>query len=158
MSATIHTVLDLPHLRLSLFAGAAGLGRTVSWAHASDLDSPWDWMAGGELLMRNGCTLPAGGGAQAALIERCAVAGASGILIGEDPDTPALTGDLAAAADRHGLAVLTAAYSVSFVAVARAGGRERRRRGGGRVGGLAFIRGVGGRARGGAGRGCGSPP
>ncbi|MEV7284982.1 PucR family transcriptional regulator [Streptomyces sp. NPDC093252] len=120
MPTTLHTVLDLPHLRLSLFAGAAGLDRPVSWAHASDLDSPWDWMAGGELLMRNGCTLPVSGAAQAALVERCAVAGASGILIGEDPETPALTGALAAAADRHGLAVLTAAYSVSFVAVARA--------------------------------------
>ncbi|MFJ4682945.1 PucR family transcriptional regulator [Streptomyces sp. NPDC088789] len=118
--ATIQTVLDLPHLRLSLFSGAAGLGREVSWAHASDLDSPWDWMAGGELLMRNGRTLPAAGGAQAALVERCAEAGASGILIGEDPDTPELSHALAAAADRHSLAVLRAAYSVSFVAVSRA--------------------------------------
>ncbi|MEU9332917.1 PucR family transcriptional regulator ligand-binding domain-containing protein [Streptomyces sp. NPDC048290] len=120
MPTTMHTVLDLPHLRLSLFAGAAGLDRAVSWAHASDLDSPWDWMAGGELLMRNGCTLPESGAGQAGLVERCAVAGASGILIGEDPETPALTDDFAAAADRHGLTVLTASYSVSFVAVARA--------------------------------------
>ncbi|MGW6456237.1 PucR family transcriptional regulator [Streptomyces sp. NPDC055078] len=120
MPATVATVLGLPHLRLSLFAGSDGLSRTVTWAHASDLDSPWDWMAGGELLMRNGCTLSAGGRAQAALVERCARAGASGILIGEDPQTPQLSQELAQEADRHGLAILTASYSVSFVAVARA--------------------------------------
>ncbi|MEU6577323.1 PucR family transcriptional regulator ligand-binding domain-containing protein [Streptomyces sp. NPDC046805] len=120
MRATVADVLNLPHLRLGLFAGAAGLDRTVSWAHASDLDSPWDWMAGGELLMRNGRTLPSDGSAQAALLHRCADAGASGIVIGEDSQMPALRGELAAAAEERTLAVLTASYSVSFAAVARA--------------------------------------
>ncbi|MFL4901976.1 PucR family transcriptional regulator [Streptomyces sp. MMS24-I2-30] len=120
MRATVADVLNLPHLRLALFAGASGLDRTVSWAHASDLDSPWDWMAGGELLMRNGRTLPADGAAQAALLHSCADAGASGIVVGEDPQMPALRGALRAAAEERDLAVLTASYSVSFAAVARA--------------------------------------
>lgn len=120
MPTTVTDVLNLPHLRLVLFAGAPGLGRPVSWAHASDLDSPWDWMAGGELLMRNGRTLPADGAAQAQLLHGCADAGASGILVGEDTETPSLTEELAAAAEERALAVLTGSYSVSFAAVARA--------------------------------------
>ncbi|MEU5100191.1 PucR family transcriptional regulator ligand-binding domain-containing protein [Streptomyces sp. NPDC020996] len=120
MPVTAVDLLNLPHLRLKLFAGEGGLEKGVSWAHASDLDSPWDWMAGGELLMRNGRTLPRGGPAQAELLHRCADAGASGIVIGEDPDTPPLTGELAAAARERDLAVLTVPYSVSFAALARA--------------------------------------
>lgn len=120
MPATVADLLNLPHLRLEVFAGLGGLERTVSWAHSSDLDSPWDWMAGGELLMRNGRTLPLGGEAQAALLQGCADAGASGIVIGEDPETPPLTDGLAQAADERSLAVLTVPYAVSFAALARA--------------------------------------
>lgn len=120
MPETVANVLNLPHLRLELFAGEGGLQRTVSWAHASDLESPWDWMAGGELLMRNGRTLPRDGRAQAKLLHGCADAGASGIVIGEDHQTPPLTDELAAAAEERALAVLTVPYSVSFAALARA--------------------------------------
>lgn len=120
MSVTVADLVDLPHLRLRLFAGADGLQSSVSWAHASDLDSPWDWLAGGELLMRNGRTLPRDGHAQAELLQGCAQAGASGIVIGEDPETPPLTDELATAAEQRALAVLTVPYSVSFAALARA--------------------------------------
>ncbi|MCQ4206456.1 PucR family transcriptional regulator ligand-binding domain-containing protein [Streptomyces longispororuber] len=120
MPATVADVLHLPHLRLALFAGTTGLGRAVTWAHASDLDSPWNWVAGGELLMRNGRTLPRAGSAQAALVHSCADAGASGILIGEDPQTPPLHREFAGAADERALSVLTTPYAVSFAAIARA--------------------------------------
>ncbi|WP_432168625.1 PucR family transcriptional regulator [Streptomyces sp. bgisy031] len=120
MRTTVADLLRLPHLRLRLFAGGEGLHREVPWAHASDLDSARDWMTGGELLLRNGSTLPASGPEQDRLLRRIEDAGASGLVIGEDPQTPALRNELAAAAESCRLPVLLAPYSVSFAAIARA--------------------------------------
>ena len=44
MSITVRELLQLPHLRLTLTAGAAGLDRQVSWVHSSDLPNPWEWL------------------------------------------------------------------------------------------------------------------
>ena len=42
MSITVRELLRLPHLRLTLAAGQAGLDREVSWVHCSDLPAPWE--------------------------------------------------------------------------------------------------------------------
>ena len=55
---TVGELLEMPHLRLSLHSGASGLDRTVSWTHTTDLPEPWRWVAGGELLMTNGMSMP----------------------------------------------------------------------------------------------------
>ncbi|MGW3263987.1 PucR family transcriptional regulator [Streptomyces sp. NPDC001056] len=120
MRTSVADLLGLPHLRLSLFAGGEGLGRTVSWAHASDLDTARDWMAGDELLMRNGFTMPSSGPEQARLLRGIADAGASGLVIGEDPRTPPLRNELAVAAEACRVPVLIAPYAVSFAAISRA--------------------------------------
>src|SRR5439155_657594 len=54
MSITVRELLQLPHLRLTLTAGQAGLGRQVSWVHSSDLPDPWEWLGPAELLLTNG--------------------------------------------------------------------------------------------------------
>src|SRR5260370_42630275 len=51
MSITVRELLQLPHLRLTLTAGAAGLDRQVSWVHSSDLPNPWEWLGPAELLL-----------------------------------------------------------------------------------------------------------
>jgi len=91
VSITLRDLVGQPHLRLEVLAAPGGLDRAVSWAHSSDLPQPWDWLSGGELLMKNGRTLPRSAAGQAALLEGLAAAGVSALVIGTDPDTPQLT-------------------------------------------------------------------
>lgn len=120
VSISVRDLAGQPHLRIAVIAGAAGLDRAITWAHSSDLPEPWDWMSGGELLMKNGRTLAAGAKGQAALVEGLASAGAAGLVIGIDPDTPPVSPRAVALADRLGLPVLTVPYSVGFIVLSRA--------------------------------------
>lgn len=120
MRATVAGLLETPHLQLRLLAGASGTDRVVGWAHASDLETPWEFLAGGELLMRNGRTLPRSAPRQRAFLRALAEAGAAGCVIGEDPATPPLHPQAAKAADALRFPVLAVPYSVGFVAIARA--------------------------------------
>jgi PucR family transcriptional regulator, purine catabolism regulatory protein len=119
VSISVRDLADQPHLRVEVLAGAAGLDRGVTWAHSSDLPDPWDWLSGGELLMKNGRTLPRSAAGQARLIEGLARAGAAALVIGTDPETPAVAARVIALADRLGLPVLRVPYSVSFIVLSR---------------------------------------
>ncbi len=110
----------MPHLRLRLYSGAAGADREVTWTHTSDLPDPWQWLAGGELLMTNGMSFPRDAAGQEELIERLADAGASALAIGERMYCPRLTQRFRQASDRTGLPVLWIRYPMPFVAISRA--------------------------------------
>src|SRR5580704_1487894 len=69
MSITVRELLQLPHLRLTLTAGEAGLDRRVSWVHSSDLPDPWQWLGPAELLLTNGTNLSADKSAQVRFID-----------------------------------------------------------------------------------------
>ena len=120
MSIQVADLLEQPHLRLELIAGRGGLERNLTWAHASDLPDPWDWLAGGELLMKNGRTLPRSAARQADYIERLAAASVAALVIGTDPMTPPFSSRAAARAEELSLPVLRVPYSMSFMAISRA--------------------------------------
>lgn len=120
MVVTVADLVVMPHLRLKVAAGSAGLAAPVMWAHASDLDTPWQWLVGGELLMKNGRTLPSQGDDQRAFLLGLAATKVSGLVIGLDPQTPDLTPALLETADQAGLPLILAPYSVGFAAIARA--------------------------------------
>lgn len=120
MAITVAQLAAVPLLKIRPFAGAGGMDRLISWAHACELPNPWDWMGAGDLLMCNGLGIPADEGGQAAFVRQLADARLSGILIGEDQHAPPLTSAMVAAADELGFPVLFNAYEVPFVAVARA--------------------------------------
>lgn len=126
MAYRLADLVDTPHLRLAVRAGAAGLDRPVSWAQTSDLEEPWSWLAGGELLMKNGRTLPVAAADQLVLIRGLADKGICGIVIGLDSATPDLSASAVALADRLAFPVLLVPYSVGFAAIGRAvaGGAE----------------------------------
>ena len=119
-------LVDTPHLRLTVRAGARGLDRPVSWAQTSDLDEPWSWLAGGELLMKNGRTLPPSADGQTALVRGLAEQGICGVVIGLDAETPELTPAAVSLADEMSFPILVVPYSVGFAAIGRAvaGGAE----------------------------------
>ncbi len=118
-SISVRDLADQPHLRIEVLAGASGLDCDVTWAHSSDLPDPWDWLSGGELLMKNGRTLPRSATGQAALIEGLARARAAALVIGRDPDTAPVAPRVITLADRLGLPVLRVPYSVSFILLSR---------------------------------------
>lgn len=120
MTLTVSDLVGMPHLRLEFRAGSAGAGATVTWAQPSDLDTPWQWMTGGELLMKNGRTLPKSSTRQVSFLRALADTKACGLLIGNDPRTPPLTGAALSAADELRLPVIIAPYSVGFAAIGRA--------------------------------------
>jgi purine catabolism regulator len=120
MAVTVTDLVAMPHLRLEVAAGSAGMAAPVRWAHASDLETPWQWLVGGELLMKNGRTVPSQGADQQAFLLSLAAAKVSGLVIGLDPHTPDLTPALLETADQAGLPLILAPYSVGFAAIARA--------------------------------------
>jgi purine catabolism regulator len=120
MTYRLADLVDTPHLRLEVRAGAAGLDSPVSWAQTSDLEEPWSWLAGGELLMKNGCTLPDASRGQTALIRGLADKGICGIVIGLDSATPELTAAVVDLAEKLSFPILVVPYSVGFAAIGRA--------------------------------------
>jgi purine catabolism regulator len=119
MSISVRDLVGQPHLQLEVLAGEDALDRAVTWAHSSDLPEPWDFLAGGELLMKNGRTLPRSAAGQLTLIEGLAAAGASALVIGTDPDTPRIAVKAVRRAADLGLPLLRASYSVSFIVLSR---------------------------------------
>src|ERR1700676_522169 len=119
----VYRVSDLvatPHLRLEVKAGVRGLDKPVVWAQTSDLDEPWSWLAGGELLMKNGRTLPESSRGQTALIRGLIDSGMCGLVIGLDSATPELTTAATTLADDLAFPVMAVPYSVGFAAIGRA--------------------------------------
>ena len=120
MSITVRELLQLPHLRLTLTAGEAGLDHEVSWVHSSDLPDPWEWLGPAELLLTNGTSLSADESAQVRFIERLAEAGASGLGIGLMMSGPPLSARASRRADGLALPLVAVPYSMPFTAVVRA--------------------------------------
>lgn len=120
MSITVRELLQLPHLRLTLTAGEAGLDRQVSWVHSSDLPNPWEWLGPSELLLTNQTSLSVEEDAQVRFIERLAETGASGFGIGVGMPGPPLSPRASRQSDELALPLVAVPYSVPFTAVARA--------------------------------------
>ncbi len=120
MWITVRELLQLPHLRLTLTAGEAGLDRQVSWVHSSDLPNPWEWLGPAELLLTNGTSLSPEEPAQVRFIERLAETGASGLGIGVGMSGPPLSARASRRADELALPLVAVPYSMPFTAVVRA--------------------------------------
>jgi purine catabolism regulator len=120
MSITIRELLRLPHLQMTLVAGAGGLDREISWVHTSDLPEPWAWLGSGEMLLTNGTGFSPEEPVQVRFVEQLAAAGASGLGIGLGMSGPPLATRVHQRADELGLPVVTVPYCMPFTAVVRA--------------------------------------
>lgn len=120
MAITVRELVALPHLRLEVLSGLSGIDHVVTWAHSSDLDRPWGWLSGGELLMKNGRSLPRSERLQIAFIEGLSSAKTSALVIGADPQSPPITLTALALADDLAIPVLRVPFSMSFIVLSRA--------------------------------------
>src|SRR4051812_49906866 len=121
MAITVADLLEMPHMRLRLHSGGAGVGRDVTWTHTSDLPEPWRWLTGGELLMTNGMTFPADGPGQQDLVERLVGAGARGLAIGEGMYCPPPAQGLAPNSEPLAVSLLYVRLPPPFFAISPAG-------------------------------------
>ena len=123
MPISVRRLIEVPYLRLRIFAGSVGVDREIRWALASELPDPSEWLEPDTLVMTTGLGLPEEPEAQGAYVERLARAGLSGLLIGEQANervyAPELTPRLVAVADEHSFPVLLIPYELPFADVAR---------------------------------------
>lgn len=120
MTMTVRGLLDRPRLQLKLVGGAAGVDREITWAHASDLPEPWDYLGPGELLLTNGTGIGSAPDAQVHFAERLARIGASGLVVGLGTGGAPVTPELADRVGELALPLLTVPYSVRFSDIVRA--------------------------------------
>ncbi len=116
---TMRDLVAMPHLGLTLVAGASGLDRPVRWAHVCELEDPAPWLEGWELVMTTGMGVPREPERQRTYIERMAAAQIAGLAVSQDLLAPPLSEELREAADRTAFPVLEVSIEVPFVALAR---------------------------------------
>ncbi|WP_406376986.1 PucR family transcriptional regulator ligand-binding domain-containing protein [Streptomyces sp. NBC_00647] len=116
---TIGDLLSSPALQLTLKAGRGGLGRSVSWAHASELVDPTPWLLGAELIMTAGLAIPRTAAEQRAYLECLDDAGASALAVSAQLHMPPLHEAFFEAAEERGFPVLEVPLAVPFIAVAQ---------------------------------------
>lgn len=116
---TVEDLLRSPALQLRLLAGEAGLGRSVSWAHVSELDDPTPWLLGAEVIMTTGIGVPRQAARQHAYLERLDDAGVSALALSAQLHVPPLHRAFLAAAEERGMPVLEVPLAVPFIAVAQ---------------------------------------
>jgi PucR family transcriptional regulator, purine catabolism regulatory protein len=116
---TVRALTEIPYLGTRIHAGAAGADRVVTWAHASEIEQPWEWFEAGDLLMSLGLGLPPDPAAQAVYVEKLAATGVSGIAFAEGL-APAFSDEMIAAAERCALPILYTTWNVPFAQISRA--------------------------------------
>ncbi|MFC7716239.1 PucR family transcriptional regulator ligand-binding domain-containing protein [Nonomuraea recticatena] len=89
---SVEDLLRSPALQLRLLAGQAGLSRSVSWAHVSELDDPTPWLLGAEVIMTTGIGVPHSAARQRAYLERLDDAGVSALALSAQLHVPRCAG------------------------------------------------------------------
>lgn len=116
---TVADLLAFPALQLRLLAGAAGLARSVSWAHVSELADPTPWLLGAEVIMTTGIAIPYSAADQQAYLRRLDQAGVSALALSAQLHVPPLHDALLTTAEECGIPVLEVPLAVPFIAVAQ---------------------------------------
>lgn len=117
---TVEDLLRSPSLELRLIAGEAGIGRTVAWAHVSELEDPTPWLLGSELIMTTGIAVPHPRLRQVAYLERLDNAGVSALALSAKLHVPPLHDAFIDAANERSFPILEVPLPVPFIAIAQA--------------------------------------
>ncbi|HEY0696316.1 MAG TPA: PucR family transcriptional regulator ligand-binding domain-containing protein, partial [Micromonospora sp.] len=124
MYPTVAEALALPAMRRGgprVVAGSVGLQGRVRWVHVAEVADIAQLLRGGELVLTTGIALPADDAGLTRYVDDLAAIGTAGLvveLVRRWNDT--VPSALVAAAERHGLPLITLARETPFVAVTEA--------------------------------------
>jgi purine catabolism regulator len=124
MYPTVAEALALPVIRRSkprVIAGTAGMQGRVRWAHVAEVADIAHLLRGGELVLTTGLLLPDDDAGLTRYVDDLAAVGAAGLvveLVRRWSDR--VPGALVAAAEKHGLPLITLAQETRFVNVTEA--------------------------------------
>ncbi|WP_240506573.1 PucR family transcriptional regulator [Thermoactinospora rubra] len=116
---TVEDLVRSPALQLRVLGGEAGLARSVSWAHVSELEDPTPWLLGAEVIMTTGIAIPRTAAGQRAYLERLDDAGVSALALSAQLHVPPLHREFFAAAEERGMPLLEVPLAVPFIAIAQ---------------------------------------
>ncbi|GAA5062946.1 purine catabolism regulator [Thermocatellispora tengchongensis] len=116
---TVEDLIRFPALQLRVIAGEAGLSRSVSWAHVSELDDPTPWLMGAEMIMTTGVAVPRSAAGQRAYLQRLDDAGVSALALSAQLHVPPLHQAFFQTAEERGIPVLEVPLTVPFIAIAQ---------------------------------------
>lgn len=116
---TVGDLLSFPALQLRLLAGRAGLSRSISWAHVSELEDPTPWLMGAEVIMTIGLAVPHGASGQRRYLERLDDAGVSALAVSTQLKTPPLHDEFFRTAEERGIPVIEVPLAVPFITISQ---------------------------------------
>ncbi|MGW5878859.1 PucR family transcriptional regulator [Nocardiopsis terrae] len=119
MPPTLGALLRTPHLRLRLLAGQDRVHRQVEWVAVSELGDPTPYLAGGELVLTTGVRWVERLPDLRAYVRRLAERDVAGLGFGAAVNFEQTPGELRAAAEEFGVALLEVDRRTPFIAVGK---------------------------------------
>ncbi len=121
MTITVQDVVRLVQpFGARLEAGSAGLGRSVTWVHSSDLPDVGSWLRGGEVILNTALHIRDAAAAEA-LVSSLSQGDAAAVIFADDPSLEeAARKCIRSVADRLKLPVILIPVPVKFVDVTQA--------------------------------------
>ncbi|MGV9838696.1 PucR family transcriptional regulator [Nocardia niigatensis] len=119
MAVSLGWVLAQPDLALRLRGGAAGVRREIDLVVTTELDSPFRWLSGGELVLTTGMRLPPDGPGRAEYVRGLDRCGVAGIGFGTGLTHDEVPSELIAAADEIGIPLFEVPLATAFAAIVK---------------------------------------
>ncbi|MFF2083243.1 PucR family transcriptional regulator [Nocardia sp. NPDC058176] len=119
MNLPARWLLSQPELGLELRAGAAGLGRDITFVLTTELSDPSRWLSGGELLLTTGIGLPQGAAERLRYVRDLDECGVAAIGFGTGLSYASVPDGLIAAAEEVALPLFEVPLPTPFAAVAK---------------------------------------
>ncbi|MGW6377525.1 PucR family transcriptional regulator [Rhodococcus sp. NPDC055112] len=119
MNLPVRWLLSQPELALELRAGAAGLGREITFVSTTELSDPSQWLTGGELILTTGIGLPGASGDRRRYVRELSESGIAALGFGTGLSHAAVPEDLISAAEEFALPLLEVPLPTPFAAVAK---------------------------------------
>ncbi|MFC7446367.1 PucR family transcriptional regulator [Rhodococcus daqingensis] len=119
MNLPVRWLLSQPELALELRAGAAGLGRDVTFVLTTELSDPSPWLSGGELVLTTGIGVPHGAAECLRYVRELDECGVAAIGFGTGLSYASVPEGLIAAAEEAALPLFEVPLPTPFAAVAK---------------------------------------
>ncbi|QIS11413.1 PucR family transcriptional regulator [Nocardia arthritidis] len=119
MTVSVEWVLRQPDLAVRLRGGAAGVRHDIQLVVTTELENPFRWLSGGELVLTTGMRLPNGVERRTAYLRGLAECGVAGLGFGTGLTHAEVPADLIAAADAIGLPVFEVPLPIPFAAIVK---------------------------------------